>query len=327
MLDERLASKNKIYLASHGDADGISSAYLTAYAFRKNKPEVYFPRKFKHTKNLNGTDADIVTDKCPDKTFKGIVIDHHPDHKEDCDYPYWIGSGGKPAALLALELFKEKIPKELWWKAVPGIVGDGVPEKVPGWVWKAHPHLLESLGTIRKWKGKTNVYKNPVWFLLSSPLNSACRAGKRNLAFTALVGARTPLDIIQHPGLQECKTMVNKEVDRARMASRSIDLGTINVLIVNSNYKIASTLAWELNSNDRKTAIVINEGTGNGSVRGVLVDFLKENIDPAWGLGGHSGFAGISFPDINAEGEEHKVKRREQVLDFVDALREAQRGI
>ncbi len=322
---EILSKKPVKRIASHGDADGISSAYIAALRFRKDKPEVYFPRDFKDTKTVSGKEADLVLDKVPDPSFIGSVIDHHPDHLPTSNYSLW--SGHYPASYLTLELFKDQIPEHLWWKAVPGIVGDGQPEKVPAYIWRRFPELLEMVGTVRKYRGKTTVYKNPVWFLLSSPINSACRVGKRNLAFSRLAAAKTPTDIVFDPHLQECKMSVNKEVDRVRLASRSMDLGTLNVWIVDSSYSVNGTLAWELNNEDRKTALIMNTHTRHGSIRGVLVDYLKEEMPAKWGIGGHSGFAGFSFPAIDAEDDnQRKSLEKAQVNEFINDLRKAVRG-
>lgn len=324
MVDDRLLKKDKIYVASHGDADGISAAWVTAYAYRKQKPDVYFPDDFKETKSISGKDADIVTDKVPYPEYQGLVVDHHPDHKKDASYALYHGD--IPASGMALDLFGNMIPRHLHWKAVPGIIGDGQPEKIPPYIWKEFPILSETVGTIRKYKGNTNIYHNPLWFLLSSPLNSACRVGKRNLAFSVLASARTPYDIINNPSLAECKMQVKKEVDRVRMENRCIDLGKIVVFVVNSLFSVHSTMAWEINGETKKTAIVLNEGVGRGSIRGVLVDYLKEYIDPKWGIGGHSGFAGISLPKPQAEGEDYKIQMKQTVEDFIEALRELENG-
>jgi len=308
-------------IASHGDADGVSSAYICALRFRKNKPEVYFPTDFSDTKNLRGEDADLVLDKVPRRDFKGIVIDHHPDHKVDCDYALWYGR--EPASRLSIDLFKDDLPDRFWWKAAPGIMGDGQAEKIPVYVWESCPELLEQVSTVTKYRGNTNVYKNPVWFLLSSPLNSACRVGKKNLAFTQLAVARSPYDLIFDEKLLECKENFNSEVNRVRGDYRAIDLGALEVWIVDSNYSVNGTLAWELNNNSRKTALVINTKTRHGSIRGVLVDYLKDKMPSKWGIGGHSGFAGFSFPVIESEGGELESLQKAQVRDFIDDLREA----
>lgn len=318
---DMLESKPIKRIASHGDADGISAAYMAALWCRskKMKPEVYFPKAFKETKTISGKEADLVLDKVPDPSYIGSVIDHHPDHLPTSNYALWLGN--VPASLLALELFKDDIPESLWWKAAPGIVGDGQSQKIPAYLWKRFPHLLEQVATVRKWSGKTNIYKNPVWFLLSSPINSACRVGKKNLAFSRLVAARNPIDLVFDPQLQECKSHFNKEVDRVRMEHRAIDLGEVEVWVVDSNYSVNSTLAWELNSKSRKTVLVMNTNTRHGSIRGVLVDYLKEHMPKKWGIGGHSGFAGFSFPPVEAEGDALKSLEKLMVNEFIDDLR------
>lgn len=316
-----LSSKPIKYIASHGDADGVSSAYMAALWTRsmKMKPEVHFPRAFSETKTISGKEADLVLDKVPDSSYIGCVIDHHPDHKPTSNYSLWKGS--VPTSLMTLELFKDKIPESLWWKAVPGIVGDGQAEKVPVYIWEKFPELLESVVTVRKYSGKTNVYKNPVWFLLSSPINSACRVGKRNLAFTRLAAARIPTDIVFDKELQSCKSMYNKEVDRVRIEHRAMDLGPLEIWVVDSNYSVNGTLAWELNNNSRKTALVMNTNTRHGSIRGVMVDYLKTHMPKKWGIGGHSGFAGFSFPSIEAEGDVLKSLEKVMVNEFIADLR------
>jgi len=317
---EILSSKPVKNIASHGDADGVSAAYISALKFRKDKPLVYFPVEFSDPSDNKGNHADLVLDKVPIPEYIGCVIDHHPDHLPTSNYSLWHGT--VPASLLALELFKDDIPPERWWKACPGIVGDGQPEKIPPYVWEQNPELLESVGTVVKYRGNTNVYKNPVWFLLSSPLNSACRVGKRNLAFSQLALAKTPFDLIFDEKLMDCKEQFNREVDRVRGENRSIDLGKIGVWIVDSAFSVNGTLAWELNNNDRKTALVINQHNGRGSIRGVLVDLLKEKMPMKWGIGGHSGFAGFTFPKIESESDvERDAIRKSQIIDFLDDLR------
>ena len=319
-----LSSRSIKNIASHGDADGVSSAYISALKFRQNKPEVYFPTEFSDTRNLKGDEADLVLDKVPSKEFQGLVIDHHPDHDPNCKYGLWYGHA--PASRLSIDMFKEDLPNRLWWKAAPGIVGDGQPELIPTYIWEACPELLEQVCTVTKYRGNTNVYKNPVWFLLSSPLNSACRVGKRNLAFTRLAVAKSPYDLIFDDELATCKEHFNNEVNRVRTDYRAIDLGSAEVWIVESNYSVNGTLAWELNNNSRKTALVINTKTRHGSIRGVLVDYLKDKMPDKWGIGGHSGFAGFSLPVIEGEGGELETLRKAQVRDFIDDLREAMKA-
>jgi single-stranded DNA-specific DHH superfamily exonuclease len=317
---ESLGTKDGIRIASHGDADGISSAFIAAYAFRKNKPEVYFPTEFSDVTKETGEVADLVLDKVPVNTYTGHVIDHHPDHAKDAKYNLFHGK--VPASLLSLQVFKERIPKEVWWKAVPGIVGDGQPEQIPPEIIQMFPSLMEEVTTVRNYRGETKTYTNPVWFLLSSPINSACRIGKRSLAFSTLVAARDPYELIFSEALADCKELFQREVDRVRNASRAINIGPITIWLVDSNYSVNGTLAWELYNQNRKTAIVINEHTRHGSIRGLLVDYLKTYVDPKWKVGGHSGFAGISLPKIEADNDaDRKAREKEQLVDFLNEIR------
>ena len=146
--------------------------------------------------------------------------------------------------------------------------------------------------------------------------------GKRNLAFTKLASAKSPYDIVFDKDLLDCKKQVNAEVNRVRQEHRPIDIGPVELWVVDSSYSVNGTLAWELNNNSRKTALVLNTKTRHGSIRGVLVDLLKQRMPPRWGIGGHSGFAGFSLPLIDSEDpNERKSILDGQLRDFTNDLR------
>jgi len=284
-------------ILAHSDADGVTSAYLLARTIEDAR--VYFPKRFREFR-WEGVAGDVLVDKVPEEGYTGLVIDHHPDHPEEPEY--WLYWGSVPASLLVYDLVADKLPEEEHWKLIPGLVGDGRAEIIPVSFWSRYPELLENIVTVRKYRGSTYLYSSPVWFLLSSPLNAACRTGKSQLALERLAIAKSPLDLVFDQKLQEEKTRFTKELDRVRSESRAIQIGNcVLVWMVSSPYKVEGILATELWEEKKITSIVINEQRRSGSIRGVLADYLKTRLVTKWNIGGHAGFAGLDLEGIDME--------------------------
>jgi len=283
-------------VASHHDADGVTSLYLFSLVYPINF--YHFPSLFGETESIRYENEyhniDVMLDMVPRNDLKNlIVIDHHnhPDiHK------YYLIHDNVPTSLILYNLFKDLIPDEDKWKVCVGLVGDGRAELIPVELWDKFPVLLESLATVRTYRGNLSIYKNIIWYLLSSNINYACRVGKPGVAYNSLKAAKYPTDIIRDSALNAARETINIELRDIEQRFTGLDLGRILLYPIESEYVVESLLAAKLSSREKKLIIVINTRTGNGSIRGVLSNWLVSKLTPkGYELGGHPGYAGINI--------------------------------
>lgn len=268
----------------HHDCDGLVSAYMTSFAY----PDAKFvcPNNFGDTTGMK--DGDIMVDMRPDKTDKKIkVIDHHPGHPSVTKRKYKLTFGDKPAGILCWEKFKDKIPKEEWWKVVAAACGDVQYEEVPYEIWETKPELLEraSNGFYGR-KGRSWVtYPNPIFIKLSSALNSFLRYGEWEKAMDILKDAKSPYDIINNEDVIKQKKKLNKEFSAVLSDANQYNFGYLKVVIYHS-YKarltgyIASVVAPDNDFLNPTTVLAINAVNGHLSMRGSLANYYKGRLEP-----------------------------------------------
>jgi len=281
---------------THHDADGIAAAYMTSFAHPDSK--IHIPEEFGDVSSWK--DGDIMTDMRPvDPSIKGTVIDHHPGHAPIGTRKYTLHFFHKPATLGAWEMFKDKIPKDQWWKAMVGAVGDGQAEKVPYEIWNECKPLLKKYSTYVSKKRGTNSWSYgsyPIYQSLSSPVNAFCRVGKYDEIFDILKLVDTPLELIKHPEVIKQKKKNSSQFNGIMYGSQVLTLPNLRIVVYKSNsIRVTGWVASVLGNND-DTCIAINELNGHLSVRGVLSNYLK-GLCKEHGLDyisfdGHDGFMG-----------------------------------
>lgn len=279
-------------IATHHDADGISSAVLYALYLREKgeRFEITYPE----FGEIN--DEDVCLDMCPiNSQWKGKCIDHHDNHPAERGYELvWENN---PTSLIVYKMFRDIIPQEHWWKVVVGVVGDGEANKIPAEIWELHPELLEEIGYIKA--TTQNLWSLPLYNLLSSPINASCRIGAPELAFATLLVAEKPQDVIENADLKRAQEEVRKEEDRifklADEGMKPVVIGPFVFWVFESKFRMGGILAIKLAEMTRKTAIVYNTQSRTGSIRGDLASYVVSRMNGKNGIkaGGHPGFAGF----------------------------------
>jgi len=288
-----------VTIATHHDADGISSAvlYIKSLGLDLEDVEVIIPEEFGDVE-----DEDVVLDMRPiNCDYEGTVYDHHPDHPKERKYKLYHGD--LPATGVVFNKHFKTIPKNQWWKAAVGIAGDGQPEKTPIRILKRNPELMARMSYVSESYGKTKVTSILVINTLASPVNSLCRIGEPREALELLFNAENPWDL-NTPRTAETRKAVQNDIDSVfkLMGSafpRPINInGLFTICEFESDYKIGGLIAMKINEGDKSTVIAINKRTGVFSIRGVFaayaVDILTKNGIKA---GGHAAFAGGSLKD------------------------------
>jgi len=278
---------------THWDADGITAAFFLATSL-KHKCEVRFPEVFGGTDACH--DGDFMVDMRPTENISGItVIDHHPGHFENPNYELiWRAY---PAGKICWEIFKDKIPRKEWWKLACSLTGDVAIEEMPYEVWKEFPILLQlrNTSTWTKYGGgnsnKTFWSAFPLHFLLSSPINSLCRVGKQEDAYTLLKVSQSPLQLITHPDVLRAKNKVRVETESAikgsTMMQYDISKGYgLMLILYDSPLRISGRICASLMGEPQYsgyTIMAINRKDGRGSMRGTLCNFargiMEDNFD------------------------------------------------
>ena len=284
------ASEEGIAISMHSDADGIAAGVLASYGYKIRK--TLFPLTFGGV----GGDEAIMLDMMPASEFRGVVIDHHPPGLLPLATIIW---GEEPACLIAWELFKDKIPKEHWWKLMVGLMGDGQPELMPNEAWETSKFLLDDYGSFVSSKGTDYYWGTPVWMQLSSGINALARGQWAEKAFSVLKEANVPYDILENPFVREYKERIAREENEIFREVKPIDLGHVLFWKIASGYNVTGILASRLYETRKKTAFVLNANNGAISVRGLLAYYIKERLASLVDLGGHRGYCGgILKPNI-----------------------------
>jgi len=282
-------------IRGHHDADGIISAYFTAYGVKDAKIDLW-DGKFGDTTGL--TDKDIMVDMRPlQKTWKGLCIDHHLPHPEDREYE--LISDEVPASLIAWRKYKDDIPKSEWWKVAIGLVGDGQPELIPTEVFELCPQLLTSIKTSSyKSYGKWNLGVYPVYKLLSSSVNSLLRKSDFTEALNLVRYSEQPVNVVHSLKAKAAKRDVSMEYENIIKTSDMYEFDNLAIFIFNSDYRMSGYIASSMqNSLNGKTVLAINRKSGSGSLRGDLAYYWRDKLKHIDYLiiDGHPGFCGASL--------------------------------
>lgn len=272
------SNKDKQTIWYHHDADGIIAAYLTHFAYPN--------AQLKSTKEFGdcskAKDGDIMVDMKPkDPSKKLIVIDHHPGHPTSLSKrAYKLTFGDKPASVLCFEKFKDKIPKEEWWKVVIGARGDQQEEEVPYEVWETCPALLTRSSNMFYGRSinKMTTYPNPVFIRLSSAINALLRYEKHNEALNLIKDAKSPYDIVDNPDVLKQKTKLKNDMLKIMSNASQFNFGYLKVVFYES-YKarvsgyVSSVVSPDIDALDPTTVIAINKVNGSLSMRGKLCNY------------------------------------------------------
>ncbi len=291
-------------IRAHHDADGITSAYFTAYGVKDAKIELW-DGPFGDTTGLKK--GDWMVDMRPLQNMEGLnVIDHHLPHRKDRKYK--LISDDVPASYIAWKTFKDVIPKTEWWKLAIGLVGDGQPELIPTEVYDTCPQLLTHIKTSAyKSYGKWNMGVYPVYKLLSSNVNSLLRKSDFTEALNLVRYSEQPINIIHSLKAQGAKREVSIEYENIIKTSRMYEFDKIALFIFNSEFRMSGYIASSMQSSlNGKTVMAINRRTGSGSLRGDLAYYWKDKLKHLDYLiiDGHPGFCGATCtvnPDILVE--------------------------
>jgi len=318
-IEELLEKKDTIKVATHRDADGISSAVLFTEYLKSIKPEVkvdvWFPEFFGY---IDG-DEDVILDMYPKgEKFRGIVIDHHSYEHEEAikrnPHATFI-SGNVPTGLMVYQLFEGILRGN--WKVVVSLVGDGQPERIPVEIWQKYPELRKTKVCYVYRKGsQTTIYRDPIWQYMSGGINALCKTNRPELAYQYLLLAKKPLDLIQLEKIREAITEKREEVDKVMKRKDKYGVLSISDAIYfefESDFDIQSDIANILSRDERGLVVVVNRKTGKGSIRGVLAYWIKTELEKrGLNVGGHYGYVGITLME---EGQLEKLKRvLEEVL-------------
>ena len=289
-------------LHCHHDADGITSGVLF-YTAMKNMgmevDEIIYPDEFGGVDDWES--GDTMVDMTPvDPTIEGMVYDHHPSHPPESERNYQLVWDSVPASLIVYNEFKDKLDYEDKWKVAVGVSGDGQPQVIPVEIWREYPELT----IVYRSEYYNKTYDNPMYMILSSLVNSACRLGTPDISFKVLLDAKSPLDLLNNGTLQDNRKTVSKITKNAQSEGTKILLPKGVVLLTyNSLYSLSGRLASAMASSGT-TSIALNEQDGSFSVRGALANLIKDILDDYpddFKIGGHDGFLGgkcLNDPDL-----------------------------
>jgi len=288
-LFKTLKELEPLSLSTHNDSDGIYSASILASIFKVKK--LCFPNFHEYNTKVA---LDLGSPK--NKDWNGVLIDHHP-----LDYhsnEYTLVWDIVPVGLILYRLLKKRIPKERLWYVIGSLVGDGQPELIPSEIWKMFPILLYEKGILYKYMGKIQTSKYPMFYYLSSGVNSFCRLGNPRRAFEIVLDCKSPLEFIEHPEVLESLQSVKVEEENIYKSKFIVEsygrIVFVKIETTREDYKFAGLIASKLYSNkSTDTFVVLNVTNGNVSIRGYLSDLIVESLSKkGYVVGGHSGYAG-----------------------------------
>jgi len=279
----------------HHDPDGLVSALMVSYA----KPEYNIKVTDKFGDTSGWEKGDIMVDMRPDNPeIEGLVIDHHPGHEPLGIRKYELIWEHVPATIVAWRRFKDKIPKQHWWKVVVGAAGDGQVEAVPYEIFETCPLLLKDYNTYNgKYRGswKSNFW--PIYNAMSSGINSYCRYGRFTEPLDILRDAKDPLDIIENPGIRKQKGILRGDFEEAMSKAKIYKFPNLKLVLYHSEKcrlsgYIASVVEGQKDNQD--TVLAINDVDGSCSMRGTLALYFRDIINrfDYIQVDGHPGFMG-----------------------------------
>lgn len=312
-LYNKIKSLEPITLACHDDADGLYSATLIRRLFKVKN--VSIPKTFGDyaTQSIYGA-APIKTNIAVDLgapldvNYDGIVFDHHPDHPTERKYELiWETC---PTGLVIYHAFKEMIKPEDTWLVIGSLCGDGQPELIPDEIWKYNPNLLQGRGYMKEYGGKIYAGAYPIFSSLSSGINSLHRLGFPEQALNLLDNVRDPMELLENAEIKDAQERVRQEeatVIKNKPVIEAVDkwITLVRMRTSKPDIKLGGIFGAKLASVDNsKTYIILNETSGDISIRGVFAKYVCNQLTRmGYKAGGHAGFAGckvdiVKIPDF-----------------------------
>jgi len=303
-LYEEIKKLEPITLACHDDADGLYSATLIRRLF--NVKNVSIPKLFGDYATQMIYNDKVKTNVAVDlgapldNSYDGIVFDHHPNHPDDRKYKLiWDTC---PTGLVIYNQFKEYIKPEDTWLVIGSLCGDGQPELVPDEIWKVNPSLLEGRGYMKEYGGKLYAGTYPIFTSLSSGINSLHRLGFPEQALNLLDNVRDPMELLENSEIRDAQERVRQEeatVMKNKPMVEAVDKWITLARIKTSkpDIKLGGIFGAKLSSVDNsKTYIVLNEASGDVSIRGTFAKYVCNQLNNmGYKAGGHAGFAGCNI--------------------------------
>lgn len=292
-----------IKLKSHHDCDGLISGHFATFGITDSEIDLTADT-FGDTKGL--TKEDWMLDMKPNNpNWDGTCIDHHFPHPKERKYKlipdipdeyFHYANAIVPASLITFEYFKDKIPKEEWWKVAAGVCGDGQPELIPKEIFDMCPTLLKYVSTsLYQSYGQWKISTRPLYETLSSSLNAFLRKGEFEQAINIIKYSSTPLDIYNNDEVKMAKSDIRGDFTQAVKDADVFEFSNLAVVVFFSQYRmsgyIASSLQKELSG---KTIMAVNKRDGSLSLRGSFASYYKNKLKPLSYLeiDGHAAFMG-----------------------------------
>jgi hypothetical protein len=290
---DKLKSIEPFTLAGHTDADGAYSAVLLKRIFQ-TKGKVEMPKFGEYT-----TDVAVDLGAPTNKEWTGVAIDHHPDHPTERKYTLYHDHC--PTGLVIYNNLKQYIKKEDTWLVVGSLVGDGQVELCPPEIWEANPLLLNGRGTMYKTGFKVGTSDYPLFVILSSGINSMCRLGFPEQALQMLENFDNPIDMLESSEIKDASEKMRKETDavygnKPILESLGHWITLARIRTTKPEIKVGGIIGAALSQCDSKqTYIVLNESSGDVSIRGTFAKYITSKLNAmGYKAGGHAGFAGAN---------------------------------
>jgi len=277
----------------HHDSDGVASAFFASFGYPNHEIEIW-DGIFGDTTGL--TSGDIMVDMRPKQNLEGLIVyDHHGPYPEDRKYK--LTTAHEPASWICFNEFKDKVPKDEWWKMAVGVMGDGQPELIPYEVYKECPELFMQIKTSSyqnygKWK--TSYF--PLYKLLSSKINALLRLRRYDEALKTFSEVKRPLDLYMDKECNKAQAKVKSEFSLIMSSHEGYNFDKLKVCVFDSDVRMTGYVATVVGS-EGDTVLAINRTDGSASLRGDLALYWKEKLNHLsyLNIDGHPGFMGANI--------------------------------
>lgn len=307
-LYDELKALGSFSLDFHDDADGVYSASLLMLANGLNVKKIrasHGDERFDvGSPCFNCYTRDVAVDlgSPSDPNWKGIAIDHHPDHPLDRKYKlFW---GGVPTGLIIWNEMKDYIPKKHWWRVAGSLMGDSSIEYLPAEIWDEFPCLWDEKGSVYRdqhWNVKFSQY--PIYIFLSSGINKACRLGNPLQALNMCLKWNTPYDAVTDPEVADVSKLIDVEERNIMNAKPLVEIynhkyALIKIKTTRPEFSMSGYIASQLQGQYKfHTIIVLNESNGEVSIRGTLARYVADKLRASgFKAGGHAVACGATVP-------------------------------
>lgn len=300
LVDDILALEQPINVSTHDDADGIAAAVLFGEFLTANEREFFvdFPENFGYCSSK----TDVVLDQVPmDLELDAIVLDHHSQHLGRRTYDYKLWYEEIPTTRMVYDLFKRQLQHK--WKVAIGVVGDGQPEQIPDEIWDQYPELFQEKCSLYTRGYEITVYRNPLYFMLSSGINAISRMEDQKndqlgpaVAYNIAKDVKDPWELVNHSMCDMAKALSKKEEKRILANYVPLDLGKAVLWVIETDYSLCSLMATRLQSTVKKTVIAVNRNDGRISIRGDQAGWVRRKL-PDFAIDGHSKWMGGVLDD------------------------------